>query len=41
MKGGDPIKYFELYHVEVDEKLNITYNMETINKETFENVCDR
>ncbi|MDE6781839.1 MAG: hypothetical protein K2J40_10325, partial [Ruminococcus sp.] len=24
--GGDPIKYFELYHVEVDKDLNITYN---------------
>ena len=38
MKGGDPIKYFELYHVEVDKDLNITYNMETIDKETFENI---
>lgn len=34
--GGDPIKYFELYHVEVDKDLNITYNMETIDKEQFE-----
>ena len=36
--GGDPIKYFEVYHVEVDENLNITYNMENIDKETFEQV---
>ncbi|MBD5160128.1 MAG: hypothetical protein HDT23_07815 [Ruminococcus sp.] len=36
--GGEPMNYFEVYHVEVDEKLNITYNMENIDKETFENV---
>ncbi|MDE6424777.1 MAG: hypothetical protein K2K89_01365 [Ruminococcus sp.] len=39
--GGEPMKYFELYHVEVDKDLNITYNMETIEKETFENICNR
>ena len=37
-EGGSPMTYFELYHVEVDENLNITYNMETIDKETFEQV---
>ena len=36
-RSSAPRKY-ELYHVEVDEKLNITYNMETIDKETFENI---
>ena len=34
--GGDDIRYFELYHVEVDKDLNITYTMETITKEEFE-----
>lgn len=36
--GGEDIKYFELYHVEVDNDLNITYNMKIINKERFEQV---
>ncbi|MDE6091787.1 MAG: hypothetical protein K2G14_01665 [Ruminococcus sp.] len=36
--GGDPLRYFEVYHVEVDQDLNITYNMETIDKERFEQV---
>lgn len=31
-----PLRYFELYHVEVDKDLNITYSMETITKEEFE-----
>ncbi|MCM1507309.1 MAG: hypothetical protein NC177_09280 [Ruminococcus flavefaciens] len=31
-----PLRYFELYHVEVDKDLNITYTMETISKEEFE-----
>ncbi len=35
-RGGEPIKYFELYHVEVDKDLNITYSVETIDKERFE-----
>lgn len=35
-EGGSPMTYFELYHVEVDKNLNITYNMETISKEQFE-----
>ncbi|MDE5557532.1 MAG: hypothetical protein K2J32_07535, partial [Ruminococcus sp.] len=34
--GGSPMTYFELYHVEVDENLNITYNMKKISKEKFE-----
>lgn len=34
--GGDPMRYFELYHVEVDKKLNISYTMEKITKEEFE-----
>lgn len=34
--GGEAIKHFELYHVEVDKDLNITYSVETINKEQFE-----
>lgn len=34
--GGEIMKYFEVYHVEVDKVLNITYNMETISKEQFE-----
>ncbi|MDE7226646.1 MAG: hypothetical protein K2N49_07315, partial [Ruminococcus sp.] len=34
--GGDPIKYFELYHVEVDKDFNITYSVKTISKEQFE-----
>lgn len=34
--GGSPMTYFELYHVEVDKNLNITYNMEKISKEQFE-----
>jgi len=34
--GGEPINHFELYHVEVDKDLNITYNMEIISKEQFE-----
>lgn len=34
--GGDPINRFELYRVEVDKDLNITYSVETINKEQFE-----
>lgn len=36
--GGEDIRYFELYHVEVDKDLNITYNMEIIDKERFEQV---
>lgn len=31
-----PLRYFELYHVEVDKDLNISYTMETITKEEFE-----
>lgn len=38
--GGEDIKYFELYHVEVDNDLNITYNMEIIDKERFEQESD-
>lgn len=34
--GGESIKYFELYHVEVDKDLNITYSVENISKEQFE-----
>lgn len=34
--GGEPINHFELYHVEVDKDLNITYSVETIDKERFE-----
>lgn len=34
--GGDPLRYFEVYHVEVDKNLNITYNMKKISKEQFE-----
>lgn len=34
--GGESINHFELYHVEVDKDLNITYSVETINKEQFE-----
>lgn len=34
--GGEDIRYFELYHVEVDKDLNITYTMETIDRERFE-----
>lgn len=34
--GGESMNYFELYHVEVDKDLNITYTMETITKEQFE-----
>lgn len=34
--GGDPIRYFELYHVEVDKDMNITYNMEIIDEKQFE-----
>lgn len=33
---GSSMRYFELYHVEVDKNLNITYSMETITKEEFE-----
>lgn len=36
--GGEDIRYFELYHVEVGKDLNITYNMEIIDKERFEQV---
>lgn len=35
-EGGSPMTYFELYHVEVDENLNITYNMKKISREKFE-----
>ncbi|MDE6539753.1 MAG: hypothetical protein K2K66_06140 [Ruminococcus sp.] len=35
-EGGQDMIYFELYHVEVDKNLNITYNMEIIDKEQFE-----
>lgn len=34
--GGESINHFELYHVDVDKDLNITYSVETINKEQFE-----
>lgn len=34
--GGKSIDHFELYHVEVDKELNITYSVEIINKEQFE-----
>lgn len=34
--GGESINHFELYHVEVDKNLNITYSLEIINKEQFE-----
>lgn len=34
--GGESINHFELYHVEVDKDLNITYSVEIINKEQFE-----
>ena len=34
--SGGGSNYFELYYVEVDEKLNITYNMKKISKEQFE-----
>lgn len=37
--GSPPLQY-ELYHVEVDENLNITYNMEIIDKERFEQKSD-
>ena len=34
--GGSTISHFEVYHVEVDKNLNITYNMKKISKEQFE-----
>lgn len=34
--GGESINHFELYHVEVDKDLNISYSVETISKEQFE-----
>lgn len=34
--GGESINHFELYRIEVDKDLNITYSVETINKEQFE-----
>ncbi len=34
--GGESINHFELYHVEVDKDLNITYSVENISKEEFE-----
>lgn len=34
--GGEPINHFELYHVDVDKDLNITYSLEIIDKEQFE-----
>lgn len=38
--SGGGSNYFELYHVEVDKDLNITYNMETIDKEIFESILN-
>lgn len=35
---GTSVTYYGLYHVEVDKDLNITYNVETIDKERFEQV---
>lgn len=34
--GGESINHFELYHVEVDKNLNITYSVENISEEQFE-----
>lgn len=34
--GGEAINRFELYHVDVDKNLNITYSLEIIDKELFE-----
>lgn len=34
--GGESINEFELYHVKVDEDWNITYSVEIIDKERFE-----
>lgn len=34
--GGEQINKFEVYHVKVDKDLNITYSVEIIDKERFE-----